>query len=459
MKKNITLSELQLIIRDSIYLSLPDFFWVVAEIAEMKENSSGHCYLELIEKQTDEINIKAKLKAIIWNNRYGFVKSFFENTTGASLHAGLKILIKARVEYHELYGLSLVITDINPSFTIGEMAAKRLLIIKKLEDEGVFGMNKELEIPSVPKRIAIISSANAAGYRDFINHLEKNNYGYSFHTKLFESAMQGEQTEQEIIKALCNIELMSDQFDVVAIIRGGGSQTDLGWFDNYNIAFHITQFPLPVITGIGHDKDLSIADLVACKSVKTPTAAADFIIELTAEVENYLLELASNIKSLALESIEQLKERVEFSAKKLMPLVGIIISELKHEISEIRHSFIKITNEHVYKAEIQTEKLKLKLSSAITANIKSYHNQLSTKKSLLKLFTHKLIQKEEKRISTLNDTLEILDPENVLKRGYTITLQNNKILNSYKGVKTDDIIETIFADGLIKSKIMGKNEK
>jgi len=197
-----------MVIRDTLYLSLPDFYWVVAEISEIKQNYSGHCYLELIEKQTDETSIKAKIKAVIWSSRFGFIRSFFENATGETLREGFKVLVKAKIEYHELYGLSLVITDIDPSYTVGEMAAKRLQIIKRLEQEGVFGMNRELEIPLVPQRIAIISSRNAAGYTDFINHLRDNSYGYVFHTALFDSIMQGNDTEQSIIGAFDRIALI-----------------------------------------------------------------------------------------------------------------------------------------------------------------------------------------------------------------------------------------------------------
>ena len=457
MTKNLTLSELQLLIRDSIYLSLPDFYWVVAEISEMKQNSSGHCYLELIEKRDDETNIKAKVKAIIWNNRYDFIKAFFENATGSPLQAGLKVLLKAQVEYHELYGLSLVVTDIDPSFTIGEMAAKRLSIIRRLEEEGVFNMNKELELPLVPQRIAVISSSNAAGYRDFINHLKNNSYGYSFSVKLFESTMQGAQNEQGIINALYSIEQTSEQFDVVVIIRGGGSQADLGWFDNYNIAFHVTQFTLPIITGIGHDKDLTVTDLVACRSTKTPTAAADIIIELTTETENYLLELGDNIKTLALESLDQFRDMLELSEKKLIPLANFVLSALRHKISEIHHSFIRIIGEQAHKAEIKTEKLKMKLSSIAMTNIKNRCNDILMMKSLLASSARKLIIKEEKRIATFANTLEILSPENVIKRGYTITCQDGRIIKSLQNLETGDIIETMFSDGLIKSKITEKN--
>ena len=459
MTKNLTLSELQLLIRDSIYLSLPDFYWVIAEISEIKQNSSGHCYLELIEKREDETNIKAKLKAVIWSNKYGLIKAFFENSTGATLRAGMKVLLKTQVEYHELYGLSLVITDIDPSFTIGEMAAKRLAIIRRLENDGVFNMNKELQLPLVPQKIAIISSSSAAGYKDFINHLKNNGYGYSFSAKLFESTMQGVQSEQDIINALYSIEQVSEQFDVVVIIRGGGSQTDLGWFDNYNIAFHITQFPLPVITGIGHDKDLTVTDLVACRSVKTPTAAADLIIELTAETENYLLELGDNIKTVAQESLEQFRYTLELSGKKLMPLANFILSELRNKMLEIHHNFIRIVGEQTRKAELKTEKLKFKLSSIAITNIKSKYNEILKLKSLLVSSVRKLIRNEEKRVDTLTNSLEILNPENVIKRGYTITYQNGKVVKSLQNLETGNIIETLLIDGLIKSKITEKKEK
>src|ERR1035437_5750715 len=220
MTEKVSLTELQLIIRDSLYLALPDVYWVMAEISELKENNAGHCYLELIEKHPDEKNVTARVKAIIWNKRYRFLKAFFENITGESLREGLKILIKTKVEYHELYGLSLIISDIDPAFTIGEMALKRQLVIKKLEQEGVFSMNKELIFPAVPQRIAVISSKNAAGYMDFINHLKNNSFGYIFYTALIETSLQGTETEQDIISALDRIALYSYLFDLVVIIRG-----------------------------------------------------------------------------------------------------------------------------------------------------------------------------------------------------------------------------------------------
>src|SRR4030042_1106598 len=236
MEERLSLTELQLIIKDSLYMALPDMYWVVAEISEMKENYAGHCYLELIEKHPDEKNVRARVKAVIWNKRFRFLRSFFENVAGDQIREGMQVLVKAKVEYHEIYGLSLVISDIDPSFTIGEMALKRQMIIKRLEEEGVFTMNKELAFPLIPQRIAVISSRNAAGYAAFINHLKKNSYGYVFYTALFETVMQGTETEESVINSLDRIADNAEMFDVVAIIRGGGSVSDLSWFDNYRIA-------------------------------------------------------------------------------------------------------------------------------------------------------------------------------------------------------------------------------
>jgi len=231
MDERLSLTELQLIIKDSLYMALPDMYWVIAEIAEIKVNYNGHCYIELVEKQPDNVSISARIRGVIWNNRYRFLKPFFENSTGESLREGLKILFRAKIEYHEIYGLSLVINDIDPSFTLGELALKRQQILKRLEREGVLTMNKDLDFPQVPQRIAVISSSNAAGYSDFITHLRDNSYGYVFYTALFDTPMQGSDTQTGVIRSLDRIAQHAEIFDVVVFIRGGGSQTDLSWFD------------------------------------------------------------------------------------------------------------------------------------------------------------------------------------------------------------------------------------
>ncbi|MBI5011024.1 MAG: exodeoxyribonuclease VII large subunit [Bacteroidia bacterium] len=459
MTGRLSLSELQRVIRDSLYLSLPDFYWVVAEISEIKQNYSGHCYLELIEKQTDETNVKARIKAVIWSSRFGFIRSFFENATGETLREGFKVLVKAKIEYHELYGLSLVITDIDPSYTVGEMAAKRLQIIRRLEQEGVFGMNRELEIPAVPQRIAIISSHNAAGYTDFMNHLRDNSYGYVFHTTLFDSIMQGNDTEQSIIRAFERIALYINKFDVVVIIRGGGSQTDLSWFDNYNIAYYVTQFPLPVITGIGHEKDLSVTDMVACRSLKTPTAVADFLIECLVETENHLMEMGDEIKNLATEILDEYKERLDKAKSTIGPLTRVLISEIRKTISDVSLEILNIGKGKLYGAGMILTGHQSKLVSASLTATYSRETRLNFLKTEILSNTDDYLKMNGNRMSSLETRLNILNPENVLRRGFTITSLNGKMVKESEYLNEGDIIETLFSDGKVSSLVTGKNRR
>lgn len=410
MSEKLTLTDLQLLIRDSLYIALPEMYWVIAEISEIKENSAGHCYLELIEKHPDDNNVRARIKAIIWSKRYRFIKSLFENITGESIRDGLKILVKAKVEYHEIYGLSLVITDIDPAFTIGELAMKRQQIIHRLEQEGVFTMNKEIEFPIAPQRIAIISSKNAAGFTDFINQLKGNSYGYSFYTALFESSMQGSDTEKGITDALNRIADIQEFFDLVVIIRGGGSQADLSWFDNYNIAYHITQFPLPVITGIGHDKDMSVTDLVANKALKTPTATAEFIIECISEAENHIYEIWQRIREIS----------IQYTSG-----AGLVLMNHISRLTAASKSYSQIKN----------------------YTIESLHNSLISK-------TRNYTDSKKAELNLLEVTLNILNPDNVLKRGYTITSLNGKILKTKESLKEGEVLETRFSDGTVVSKVI-----
>ncbi|MDY0099168.1 MAG: exodeoxyribonuclease VII large subunit [Bacteroidales bacterium] len=451
----LTLAELQLIIRDSIYLALPEMYWVIAEISEMKENYNGHCYLELIEKQPDDRNIRARARAVIWSSRYRFLKSFFENVAGESLREGLKVLVKVKVEYHEIYGLSLVISDIDPSFTMGDLAVKRQMILKRLEEDGVLSMNRELEFPLFPQRIAVISSRNAAGYTDFIKHISENSYGYVFYTALFEAAMQGNETETSIIGALDRIAEKIGFFDVIVIIRGGGSQTDLSWFDNYNIAYYITQFPLPVLTGIGHEKDLSVTDIVAYKALKTPTAVADFLINCANEAENNLTETVSGIISLTRNIILDHKHKVETFSMKINPLARIMISGMKEKLSSLIIETINSGKESVMKAGLIPANHKSRLASSSKSLLSASNNKLAGLRNGLVNETSGLLRKSGMHIEGLTGSLKILDPVNVLKRGFTITSLNGVIVKSKEALKSEDEIDTHFVDGSVKSRVEG----
>jgi exodeoxyribonuclease VII large subunit len=456
MAENLSLTELQLIIKDSLYLALPDMYWVVAEISEIKENYAGHCYLELTEKHPDEKNVRARAKAIIWNKRYRFLKSFFENITGESLKEGMKILVRVKVEYHELYGLSLIISDIDPSFTIGEMALKKQNVIKRLEEEGVFQMNKEIGFPVVPQRIAIISSKNAAGYTDFIRQLSDNNYGYTFYTALFDAVMQGTETEQSIVNALDRVAEHEGLFDVVAILRGGGSQSDLSWFDSYNIAFHVTQFPIPVITGIGHEKDLSVTDMVAGRSLKTPTAVADHLIECVAEFETQLNEISAEISDNSRSIIEDNRSRIESFRMNIIPLARLMISDQKERIYDRIIELINFGKELISKAAKIPADQKSKLVSASQSFSISKKTTVDKIKIDVINSTLTLLDRIKIKVDGQKNSLNILDPQNVLKRGFSITTVNGTILKSVKQVSDYKVIETRLADGKFKSKVIKK---
>lgn len=454
MTEKLSLTELQLIIRDSLYMSLPEMYWVIAEISELKENYAGHCYLELIEKHPDEKNVRSRVRAIIWNKRYGFLKSFFENVTGESLREGLKVLVKIKVEYHELYGLSLLISDIDPSFTIGEMAMKRQLVIKRLEEEGVFSMNKDLDFPVLPQRIAIISSKNAAGYSDFINHLNGNSFGYVFYTALIESAMQGAETESGIINALDKIAEKADLFDLVVIIRGGGSQTDLSWFDSYNIAYHITQFPLPVMTGIGHDKDMSVTDMVANMALKTPTAAADFIIDAVTGFENHLIRISTGIRDLSFEIIGKNRNMIESSGIRLVHATRMMISDLKYRLSEKIIGIINTGKEYTFRAGLIPANHLTRMVSGVRSFSDQRGSEIFRISGSLKTLTMSSLETSVKKIEVLENSLNMMKPENVLRRGYTITSHNGKIIKNSTELKSDDLIDTQFSDGKVKSRVL-----
>jgi exodeoxyribonuclease VII large subunit len=415
MNDKLSLTELQLIIKDSLYMALPGMYWVVAEISEIKENYAGHCYIELVEKNRDEINIRARVRAVIWAKRYSFLKPLFLNITGESLKEGFKVLLKVTVEYHEIYGLSLVINDIDPSFTIGEMAVKRQQIIRKLEDEGVFSMNKELDFPALPKRIAVISSKNAAGYSDFLKHLTGNNYGYSFCTALFDASMQGTDTEKSVTEALDRISENITLFDTVVIIRGGGSQTDLSWFDNYRIAY--------------------------------------FIIETVSETDSLLTGMSTSISELSMKVIAENMERIDRFRMRLIPVAGLKIAEGKNRLSSDIISLINTGKECIIREGIVPANCISRLVFAVRSYSAEKENSIIKYLNDLQNNSVRYLIESGKSLETLNSNLNILNPENVLKRGYTITSLNGLIVKNASSLKEGDLIDTRFSDGEVRSKV------
>ena len=311
--QHITLSELQHRIKSAVEGSLALPLWVVAEVSELKVNYSGHCYLELVEKSEPTRGgtpiPRAQVRAVIWRSQYAMLSSYFEAQTGSRLAVGMKILAKVVVSYHELYGLSLQITDLDASYTLGEVERQRQMTIAQLQRDGVWDMNRSLPLPRPLQRIAVVSSAAAAGYRDFCNELRDG--GYAFSLTLFDVVVQGAAAEQSICTALEEVALRQEQFDAVVLIRGGGSASDLSCFNSYRLCSYVAQFPLPVITGIGHDKDTSVADMVAHTPLKTPTAVAAWLTEQMACEMAWLDDAARTLSDMAVVAVQRERMRLE----------------------------------------------------------------------------------------------------------------------------------------------------
>lgn len=275
-----SLKELCDWIQEIVENDLPNRYWVCAEIASMSVR--GHCYMELVEKAENGI-LAAKVRATCWSNVYHLLSAYFLQETGQSLHTGLQVMLEVSVEFHAVYGLSLNVWNIDPTYTLGDLAKQRQVTIQQLTEDGVMNLQKALQIPSLPWRVAVISSADAAGYGDFCDQLKHNRFGFKFHVQLYPAVVQGDTAARSVVQALNSIAALEEEWDVVVIIRGGGASTDMSCFDDYNLASHCAQFPLPIIAGIGHTRDVSVVDMVVHTSVKTPTAAAEWLIERVAE--------------------------------------------------------------------------------------------------------------------------------------------------------------------------------
>jgi exodeoxyribonuclease VII large subunit len=316
-QSSVSLSELNRLVRDVIRKNFPDTYWVRAETSDVRQNRSGHCYLEFIEKDPVTQAILARSRGTIWANTFQMLSTYFESETGQPFTSGLKVLVRVSVEFHEIYGFSLNVVDIDPTFTLGEMAKNRLLVLKRLEEEGVLTLNKELPLPELCNRIAVISSPTAAGYEDFCDQLKKNPYGLVFYTKLFPAIMQGEKSEASIIAALERIYAYRHLFDAVAIIRGGGATSELNCFDSYVLATHCAQFPLPIVVGIGHERDVTVLDIVAHTRAKTPTAVAEFFIDHLAGSFTELVDLEKRLVTESREYLQQEKFKLSMLSKEV----------------------------------------------------------------------------------------------------------------------------------------------
>ncbi len=475
MNERLKLSELNGLVKKAVCEAFTSPTWVIAEISELKTNRSGHCYLVLIEKDENGDAIIAQARATIWSYTFRMLQPYFESTTGKPLSEGLKILVSVSVEFHELYGYSLNIRDIDPTYTLGDMARRRREIIARLQAEGVADMNKELELPLVPQNIAIISSATAAGYQDFISQLTGNAAGYKFNLRLFPAIMQGNQAESSIIGALELIYLYESHFDAVVIIRGGGSQADLSCFDNYNLAYYITQFPLPVITGIGHEKDDSIVDLVAHTRLKTPTAVAEFLISGVARFDSQLDELKNQFVGIISKFIISSKNDIEQIGRMLAPVARERISKGNNLLNQTMWKFNTYVKKAVQNQVNQLERKEATTKTGFNNFIKQQSGMLQKTTRILSgtirhltIASHDVLNRKMQRSENLIGSLIadkrhqlelsrqkalLTDPYKILSRGYSITTYNGRALKDTAMINENSIIKTRLCKGQIISEV------
>lgn len=429
----LTLYELNALVRETLELSMPNEYWVQAELAEVRERS-GHCYMELVQMSPAK-QLVAKASARCWRNTWQLLRPHFERLTGQSLHAGMNVMLQVYPQFHEAYGFSWIVSDINPEFTMGDMARKRQEIISQLKEEGVFDLQKELTIPLFAQRIAVISSETAAGYGDFCNQLTNNAYGFQFHTELFPAVMQGEQVEPSVIAALDRINERISDFDVVVIIRGGGATTDLSGFDTLLLAENVANFPLPIITGIGHDRDESVLDMISHTRVKTPTAAAAFLID-------HLAQLYERIEDSRSALVNYVKRRMEMEQMRLQRLSSTL---------PVLFSLVKT------RGNARLERLQTNLLAAMQQRIRDSRNSLSMLNSQFSILNSQLIMRHRHRLQLIEEKVKNLDPSLLLKRGYSITLKDGKAVRDASMLKAGDEIETRLEKGTVKSIVSSPN--
>ena len=405
----LSLYELNGLVKRTIRDRMSETYWVQAELSDVRSNYSGHCYLEFIQKDASGNNLIAKARGTIWSNIYKMLKPYFEQETGQAFASGIKVLVRVSVDFHELYGYSLTVLDIDPTYTVGDMERKRREILRQLEEEGVIDLNKELEMPVLPQRIAVISSATAAGYGDFCNQLSNNPRGYGFYTELFPAIMQGERVEESIIAALDAIYARLEAFDVVVIIRGGGATSDLSGFDTYELAANCAQFPLPIITGIGHERDDTVIDLIAHTRVKTPTAAAAFLVACMDQVADRLDNLSFRLQ-------QGVRNRLWWEHRRIEGLKQRIPSSAYKRISDAKYGLLAANRD-------------------------------------LQMATRQFLSMKKHRLELLQQRLNDALPEKQLARGYSITLKNGKAVKDASALKEGDTLVTLLYKGKVESVI------
>ena len=430
MIKALSLFELNSLVADVIDSTMSRSYWVQAELSEARENR-GHCYMELIEKNEGSNAPIARASAKCWSNVWMLIKPAFIRITGQEVRAGMKVMLQVHAQFHPQYGFSWIVDDINPEYTMGDMMRKRQDIIRQLKAEGVLELQKELHFPIFAQRIAVISSETAAGYGDFCNQLETNEYELYFHVELFSAVMQGDHVEQSIINALNQINSREDDFDCVVIIRGGGATADLSGFDTLSLAENVANFPLPIVTGIGHERDESVLDMVSFQRVKTPTAAAAYLID-------HLASTLMRVKNAQTQIVDSVRRALEVEKMRIQH-IGIHIPVL---FSVVRT-----------KQEARLDGLSQRFLMKLKETMKQTNFHLSTLQSRILPTLQNRLSIEQHRLEILEQRARLLDPSLPLKRGYSITLCNGKTVRNAKDLKIGDTIITRLEKGEVESRV------
>lgn len=426
----LTLTQLNELVGRTLATPSLQNVWITAELSDLRQ-SGGHCYMELIDKNPDTGTVRARLRGIIWAGTFSRLAARFLAATGQRLATGLKVMACGSVNFHPSFGLSFIIFEIDPSYTMGEIERRRREILARLKAEGVVDLNRQLEWPEVALRVAVVSAAGAAGYGDFINQLFHNEPRLRFGVRLFPAVLQGERTEPTVIAALEAIAAEADRWDCVVIIRGGGATSDLTAFDSYNLANNIAQFPLPVIVGIGHERDVTVLDYVANMRVKTPTAAAQWLIQHGQEALDRLRSMAADITHTASECIGGARTRLAYFHGLLPVAPGAALD----------------------RAAARLQKDSVSLCASASGSIAPARTWLSARVGMLESAARMAVTAQLTRIKSAEDIARVLSPMATLRRGYTITRVDGYAVKSAGKLAPGAVIQTVFPDGSIKSTV------
>lgn len=452
MNAAVSLYELTCRIRNAISTQLPGSYWVRAEISEGRQNANGHFYCRFIEKNDAGTDI-ASAAGIIWAGTYVTLRARFERETGQRFGAGIKVLVRVRINFHERYGLSLLVEDIDPSYTLGDMVRRRKEIIDKLTAEGVVNLNKQLVLPRLLLRIAVITSETAAGFGDFCNHLAHGGHMFNIKIKLFPAIMQGDKVEQSVINALNAVLAESKDWDAVVIIRGGGAVSDLNGFDTYLLAANVAQFPLPVITGIGHDRDETVLDLVANVRCKTPTAVADFLIERLSKELELLENCAATLKVCAQNKLNAQLQRMD-SFVALIPLVFSRVIDKEKARYRILSERLPNAIQNVCRGErSRCERLVMRMEMNTKSMIANMQNRLLHVSERLQFVVPAVLSRQKQRLESCERGIRLAQPERVLKLGFSLTLKDGKAVTDASQLSPGDRIVTRLSNGEVTSRV------